>query len=71
MYLFRLENDRTTLLVNFFGKHGDVHVCWSLVVIDPTIDKFLCLREVDRSANRVLETRIAGEVGKTRGLTYR
>lgn len=71
MYLFRLENDRTTLLVDFFGKHGDVHASWSLIVIDPTVDKFLRLREVGRSANHILKTHMVGEVGKTRGLTYR
>lgn len=69
-YIFRLENDHTTLLVNFFGKHGDVYGSRSLVVIDSTVDKFLRLKEVDGSANRTLEIHIVGEVGKTRELTY-
>lgn len=44
IYLFRLENDRTALLVNLFGKYGDMHVSWSLVMIDPTIRECFRLR---------------------------
>ena len=47
-YLFRLENDCTTLLVNLFGKYRDMHGSWSLVMIDPTINKFFRLRSVDQ-----------------------
>ena len=43
-YLFGFEDDRTACLVNLFCKYRDMHVGWSLVMIDPTISKLFRLR---------------------------
>lgn len=48
-YLFRLENNRTVLLVDLFGKYGNVDASWGLVMIDPTISKLFRLRSINQS----------------------
>jgi len=43
-YLFGFEDNPAASLVSLFSKYGDVHVGWSLVMIDPTISKLFHLK---------------------------